>query len=125
MMESITKYELVTTLEFQLVTESSLPDWIVRLDLYKTKKNKEVLYYPRIFSRELYMISRHGKRSVSHWLWTQESFRDLCWDAHIRAKDEDHAVQILESYLNHWINNREIPPNVKNCIIDENPLNHG
>ena len=58
MMESITKYELVTTLEFQLVTESSLPDWIVRLDLYKTKKNKEVLYYPRIFSRELYMISR-------------------------------------------------------------------
>ena len=53
MMESITKYELVTTLEFQLVTESSLPDWIVRLDLYKTKKNKEVLYYPRIFSREL------------------------------------------------------------------------
>ena len=50
MMESITKYELVTTLEFQLVTESSLPDWIVRLDLYKTKKNKEVLYYPRIFS---------------------------------------------------------------------------
>lgn len=50
---------------------------------------------------------------------------DLCWDAHIRAKDEDHAVQILESYLNHWINNREIPPNVKNCIIDENPLNHG
>ncbi len=120
-MESITKYELVTTLEFQLVTESSLPDWIVRLDLYKTKKNKEVLYYPRIFSRELYMISRHGKRSVSHWLWTEESFRDLCWDAHIRAKDEDHAVQILESYLNHWINDREIPPNVKNCIIDENP----
>ena len=44
--------------------------------------------------------------------------------AHIRAKDEDHAVQILESYLNHWINNREIPPNVKNCIIDENPLSH-
>lgn len=37
-MESITKYELVTTLEFQLATESSLPDWIVRLDLYKTKK---------------------------------------------------------------------------------------
>ena len=32
------------------------------------------------------MISRHGKRSVSHWLWTEESFRDLCWDAHIRAK---------------------------------------
>ena len=97
MMESITKYELVTTLEFQLVTESSLPDWIVRLDLYKTKKNKEVLYYPRIFSRELYMISRHGKRSVSHWLWTEESFRDLCWDAHIRAKDEDHAGELPQS----------------------------
>ena len=125
MMESITKYELVTTLEFQLATESSLPDWIVRLDLYKTKKNNEVLYYPRIFSRELYMISRHGMRWVSDWLWRVVSFRDLCWDAHIRAKDEDHAVQILESYLNHWINNREIPPNVKNCIIDENPLNHG
>ena len=89
-----------------------------RLDIYS-----EMLIFGR--SMDLYMISRHGKRSVSHWLWTEESFRDLCWDAHIRAKDEDHAVQILESYLNHWINNREIPPNVKNCIIDENPLNHG
>lgn len=80
MMEPITKYELVVTLEFQLVTDPSLPDWIVRLDLYKTIRNKEVLYYPRIFRRESYIIPRHGKRSVSHWLWTEESFRDLCWE---------------------------------------------
>ena len=59
-MEPITKYELVVTLEFQLVTDPSLPDWIVRLDLYKTVRNKEVLYYPRIFRRESYIIPRHG-----------------------------------------------------------------
>ena len=64
-MEPITKYELVVTLEFQLVTDPSLPDWIVRLDLYKTIRNKEVLYYPRIFRREYYIITRHAKSATS------------------------------------------------------------
>lgn len=120
-MKLITKYELVSTTEFQFKTDSSFPDWMVRLDLYKTIKNGEVIYYPRIFRRELYLIQKYEKRSVSHWLWTEESFSDLCWDAHIRAKNEEHALYILETYLNHWINREEIPSEVKEYIMDEDP----
>lgn len=120
-MKLIKKYELVSTIEFQFETDSSLPDWIVRLDLYKTIKNGEIIYYPRIFRRELYLIPKYENRSVFHWLWTEESFSDLCWDAHIRAKNEEHALYILENYLNHWINEEEIPSEVKEHMIDEDP----
>lgn len=113
-MKLLKKYEFVSTTEFQ-------GEWDkIRVDLYKTFRNKEIIYYPRVFSRGRYLLSKCGERTVAHWLWIEESF-SLCKFAgkYIRAENDERALDIIEIYLNYCITGEEIPYEIGQCILKE------